>query len=426
MRTSIHASRIVAAMFCSAAAIGWLTAPAAAQTFTTLHKFCAKANCADGANPLQSPLIPDGAGNFFGTAQNGGANSGGVLYEMIGGTKFKALFDFPASVSPRGPLVRDIAGNLYGIAGTGNIGTGGIFRLHPNAKQTKWSYETLYTFCVAGGGCPDGQAPVELTYVGAASGSAYDGKAPLFGSTIFGGAKGDGTVFQLSRKKGVWQETVLYSFCSQASCADGMWPSYGLITDATGNLYGTTTAGGGSAGQGIVFRLAPAGKKAWTESVLYSFCKDASCTDGGQPSGLVADASGTLYGTTQTGGDASGGLSGGVLYRLVPSGGSYDYARLYSFCQQPSCADGDAPQTSMTLDSSGTLYGTTAGDSRVFAFAPQTSNYQVLHSFCPHGKCSDGVMPLSPLTLDAAGNLFGNTNSGGNQFEGGTVFEITR
>jgi uncharacterized repeat protein (TIGR03803 family) len=425
MRNAVNAPQTLAAMFCSVAAIGLLATSAAATTFTNLYKFCSKANCVDGGNPLQSPLVQDGNGNFFGTAQNGGANNGGVLYELSGGTTYKKLFDFPGNVEPRGPLVLDAAGNLYGIAGTGNTGAGGIYMLKPNAKRTKWSFETLYTFCVAGGACPDGRAPVELTYVGAASGAPYDGKAPLYGSTIFGGTNDGGAVFQLQKKKEAWLEAVLYSFCSQANCADGMWPSYGLITDAGGNVYGTTTAGGGSAGQGTVFKLTPGKKKSWSESVLYSFCKDAECTDGGQPSGLVADAGGNLYGTTSVGGDATGGFSGGVIYRLAPSGGAYQYTRLYSFCQQPSCADGDGPQTAMILDSSGTLYGTTAGDSRAFSFAPQTATYQVLlHSFCRRGDCSDGVMPLSPLTLDEAGNILGNTNSGGNNLEGGTLFKI--
>jgi uncharacterized repeat protein (TIGR03803 family) len=411
-------------MFCSAAAVGLFATPGAATTFTTLYKFCSKANCVDGGNPLQSPLIPDGAGNFFGTAQNDGANLGGVLYELVGGTKYKKVFDFPGNGQARGPLARDVNGKLYGIEGSGNNGQGGIFKLTPNAKGTKWTYETIYTFCVTGGSCPDGQVPVELTYVGATSGVPYDGKSPLYGSTVFGGANGSGTVFQLQKKRGQWQESVLYSFCSQPSCADGMWPSYGLTTDASGNLYGTTTAGGNSSGQGVVFRVTRGKKKQWTQSVLYSFCNDANCTDGAQPSGLTADGTGALYGTTATGGDAAGGLSGGVIYQLTPAGGSYQFTRLYSFCQQPSCADGDGPIAAMIVGPAGTLYGTTAGDSRVFSFAPQTQAYTVLHAFCADRKCSDGFDLESPLTLDSAGHLFGNTSFGGKE-EAGTVFEIT-
>jgi len=424
MRIASAMSHSLAGLVCSIPGIVFLTVPAMAQSFSTLHKFCSDVSCTDGANPLQSPLVPDGAGNFFGTAQNFGANNGGVMYELIGGTKYKKRFDFPADGEPRGPLVRDAAGNLYGIEGLGSSFAGAIYKLHPNARQTKWSFETLYTFCVGGGSCPDGNTPVELTYVGAASGSPTDGKAPLYGSTIFGGANSDGTVFQLARKNGQWQERVIYSFCSQSGCVDGMWPSYGLIADAAGNLFGTTSAGGNSSGEGVTFRLSPARRKSWKESVLYSFCNDANCTDGGQPYGLVEDAAGTLYGTTLVGGDAAGGISGGVIYDLVPGGRHYRYSRLYSFCQQPGCADGDGPQTAMVLDSSGTLYCTTAGDSRAFSFVPQSSKYQVLHSFCAKRNCRDGVEPLSPLTLDAGGSLLGNTRSGGNS-NAGTVFRLT-
>jgi uncharacterized repeat protein (TIGR03803 family) len=206
---------------------------------------------------------------------------------------------------------------------------------------------------------------------------------------------------------------------------DGMWPSYGLTTDAMGNLFGTTTTGGNSSAQGVVFRVAPGGKKTWTESVLYSFCHDANCTDGAQPSGLVADGTGTLYGTTPMGGDATGGLSGGVIYQLAPAGGSYQFTRLYSFCQQANCADGDEPTAAMTVGPSGTLYGATAGDSRVFSFVPQTQAYTVLHTFCTDRKCRDGFDLESSVTLDGAGNLFGNTTFGGRGTPEGTVFKIT-
>jgi hypothetical protein len=82
MRSAFSAPRSFAAMFCSAAAIGLLAAPAGATTFTTLYKFCSKANCVDGGNPLQSPLRSGRRRQFFGTAQNGGAKTGGVMYEL--------------------------------------------------------------------------------------------------------------------------------------------------------------------------------------------------------------------------------------------------------------------------------------------------------------------------------------------------------
>jgi uncharacterized repeat protein (TIGR03803 family) len=89
-------------------------------------------------------------------------------------------------------------------------------------------------------------------------------------------------------------ETVLYNFCSQSGCTDGSQPYAGLVRDAAGNLYGTTY-GGGANEIGAVFELDTSG----TETVLYSFCSQPGCTDGGLPyAGLVRDSAGNLYGTT--------------------------------------------------------------------------------------------------------------------------------
>ena len=102
---------------------------------------------------------------------------------------------------------------------------------------------------------------------------------------------------------------MLYSFCSVASCTDGAQPFAGLLQDAVGNLYGTTLTGGagqgGSGSGGTVFELAPPAQSGgpWTEAVLYSFCSVAACADGSNPyAGLIQDAAGNFYGTTNTGG----------------------------------------------------------------------------------------------------------------------------
>ena len=419
MRNAYSMSGLAAATLCS---VLCLATPASAQSFTTLHAFCGKLPCRDGAGPLESPLVEDASGNFFGTAQNFGDRNGGTLYELVGGTKFRKVFDFPSSTSPRGPLVQAANGDLYGIEGTGNAGAGGVFRLHPtNAGKTKWTYETLYTFCPQNGDCLDGSAPIELTYEGAASGAPYDGTSPLYGSTVAGGAGNSGTVFQLAPRRRNWSQKVIYSFCAQTNCPDGMSPAYALFPDASGNLYGVTTSGG-TENQGLVFKLKPNAKRTkWTESVAYSFCPTTNCTDGAQPAGLVADGQGNLYGTATSGGDGNGG----TLFRLAPQGKGYAFSRLYSFCQQANCADGSGPLASPIVGPDGTLYGTTALNSRAYSFAPQASTYTVLHTFCTDQKCSDGIEPLSPLTPDAAGHLFGTTAFGGTRHSGGTIFVLT-
>jgi uncharacterized repeat protein (TIGR03803 family) len=137
----------------------------------------------------------------------------------------------------------------------------------------------------------------------------------LYGATNAGGANGNnGTVFKLDI---AGHETVLYSFCSVANCADGINPDLGqLILDASGNLYGTT-GGGGDNGRGTAFRLDSAGH----ETILYSFCATStlqvSCTDGSFAlNGLAQDVSGNLYGTA-LGGGANGG---GGVFKLALQG----------------------------------------------------------------------------------------------------------
>jgi uncharacterized repeat protein (TIGR03803 family) len=147
-------------------------------------------------------------------------------------------------------------------------------------------YKILYNF--AGG--TDGGTPYE--------GLVLDTSGNLYGTTTGGGASGIGTVFELAKNSdGSCTETVLYSF---AGGTDGATPWASLTFDASGNLYGTTTAGGAS-GNGTVFKLIKNSDGSWTESVLYSF---TGGSDGANPlwCGVILDATGTLYGMTSGGG----------------------------------------------------------------------------------------------------------------------------
>jgi uncharacterized repeat protein (TIGR03803 family) len=120
-------------------------------------------------------------------------------------------------------------------------------------------------------------------------------------TTSEGGAYGEGAVFQLVLANGTWNETVLYSFCKLANCADGDYPTAGVIFDAAGNLYGTTSEGGAYE-NGTVFQFALT-DGTWNETVLYDFCSTTNCTDGAIPkAGLTFDRAENLYGTTYQGG----------------------------------------------------------------------------------------------------------------------------
>jgi uncharacterized repeat protein (TIGR03803 family) len=205
----------------------------------------------------------------------------------------------------------------------------------------------------------------------------------------------------------------------------------GLVFDATGNLYGTTTEGG-AYGHGMVFKLAPNSDGSWTESNLHDFMGG---TDGGYPDHgkLIIDATGNLYGVTagwQT------GASNGSVFELTPNtDGTWIYSVLHSFSGGE---DGAVAQGTLTFDQAGSLYGTTlqggaSGFGTVFKLtrgSDGTWTKSVVHQF--QGGM-DGSGPFAGVVFDAAGNLYGTTDAGGvglcsdgNGTGCGTVFKLSR
>jgi uncharacterized repeat protein (TIGR03803 family) len=342
---------------------------------------------------------------------------------------------------PQAGLIMDKAGNLYGttnalISSFCSPGCGTVFELTPNAAKTKWTETVLYRFCLQAG-CTDGSAPV--------AGLIMDKAGNLYGTTSAGGdssgcSTGCGTVFELTPNaaKTKWTETVLYSFCPQAGCIDGAVPVASLIMDASGNLYGTTEAGGSSpcpfGGCGTVFELTPNAAK-WAEKVLYNFCAQPGCADGSGPvAGLIMHA-GHLYGTTVEGGancQTNDRPGCGTVFELThnTAKAKWTEAVLHSFCAQTDCIDGAFPEAGLIMmDPSGKLYGTTEGGT-VFALTPGPAKTAwtetVLYSFCAQTACADGSEPVAGLIMGTAGNLYGTTRQGGHTAGCcGTVFELT-
>ncbi len=206
--------------------------------------------------------------------------------------------------------------------------------------------------------------------------------------------------------------TVLHSF---RNSPDGAFPFAGLLRDAAGNLYGSTNAGGASGncsgGCGTVFKLDTSGN----ETVLYSF---KGGNDGATPGfgSLIRDEAGNLYGTTADGGSGGGcsfSFGCGTVFKLDPAGNE---TVLYSF---KGGSDGESPVAGLIMDVAGNLYGTTQdggsgsgcsfGCGTVFKLDP-AGNFTVLHSFTGG---SDGTQPLAALIFDQAGNLYGTTEEGG-------------
>jgi uncharacterized repeat protein (TIGR03803 family) len=216
-------------------------------------------------------------------------------------------------------------------------------------------------------------------------------------------------------------ESVLHDFIAMPH---GSYSYSTLISDAAGNLYGTTF-NGGTFGFGTVFKLAPGTSGKWTQTVIYHF---QGGSDGSNPvAGLVFDAAGNLYGTTESGG---GGLNGccGTAFKLSPnSNGTWNETLLHVFGTPVGTGDASTPMSGLIFDNAGNLYGTTeyggtADYGTVFMLAPGsqgTWTESVLYSFIDE---ADGGYPMGSLTLDAAGNLYGTSSIGGdvNCFNGGT------
>jgi uncharacterized repeat protein (TIGR03803 family) len=334
----------------------------------------------------------------------------------------EVLYGFNSSSShPYARLIMDGAGNLYGTTAGYSVNSilydgGGVFKLAPNGAAG-WTWTALYHFCPQSD-CTTGAAP--------RAGLIMDGAGNLYGTTPGGGSHNGGTVYRLSPTGTGWSQSVLYSFCSQTSCADGLYPQSELIMDAAGNLYGTTPQGGGSQNSGTVYRLSPTGT-GWSHSVLYSFCSQTICTDGGGPiGGLIVGGAGNLYGTTASGGSQNRG----AVYRLSPTGSGWSETVLYSFCSQNNCADGQYPASGLIMDGAGNLYATTANGGgqnygTVYRLSPTSSGWSetVLYSFCSQTSCTDGLGPAAGLIMDGAGNLYGTTESGGSQNHG-TVYRL--
>jgi uncharacterized repeat protein (TIGR03803 family) len=281
-------------------------------------------------------------------------------------------------------------------------------------------YEVLYSFCSAAN-CADGYSP--------AAGLIQDAAGNLYGTDVYGGANGGGAVFKLDS---TGDETVLYSFCSVANCTDGLFPEAVLIQDTAGNLYSTTIGGGNSNSHclhdscGTVFKLDSAGQ----ETALYSFCSEPNCSDGSIPhAGVIQDAAGNLYGTTNEGANLCSFYGGGeeygcgTVYKVNSAG---QETVLHTFCSASGCTDGAVPTTALVQDEAGNLYGTTGygganGKGAVFEVS-STGQETVLYSFCSASGCKDGNGPAGVIR-DAAGNLYGTTAYGGANGHG-TVFEL--
>jgi uncharacterized repeat protein (TIGR03803 family) len=351
-----------------------------------------------------------------------------------------------------------------------------VIALLPQHLAARAKEKILYGFT----GGTDGGVP--------SSSLIMDAAGNLYGTTISGGDLsqcsnyGCGTVFELTpSSNGTWRETVLHAF---QGGSDGIYPGGNLLFDAAGKLYGTTAQGGNStncspSGCGTVFQLSPNRGGSWEETILHSF---QGPPDGAGPIGLTFDRSGTLYGTTVSGGqhggtayslsppkqggeswtekilydgvssnpplliDEQGNLYGtyydfftqlcldnrdcGAVFVLEPEPGQWLEASLYKFLGG---GNGGQPAAGVIRDGGGNLYGTAAegGNNYGIIFELTTSGggwkEKMIYNLCSRNNCADGAYPLAALVMDRNGNLYGTTSWGGLCIsECGVVFKLAR
>jgi uncharacterized repeat protein (TIGR03803 family) len=286
---------------------------------------------------------------------------------------------------PYASLISDHSGNLYGTTfGGGTSGKGTIFHLD-TASAT---LSTLASFAGVNGAFPSTKLMI-------------DAAGNLLGTTEQGGFANWGTIYRLEPNTNTLTSLASFDF------TNGAYPVAALISDPTGNLYGTTYNGGIDA-SGTVFRL----DANHAISALVSF----SGPIGRYPAaGLTADSAGTFYGTTSDGG---AGLYGTIFQFDAMTNEITTLAEFNGI-------NGGSPwRGELIEDNEGNLYGTTeiGGASNlgtVFRLDTNTNTLTTLASFMG----LNGALPNSGLIIDAAGNLYGTTLAGGSSNRG-TVFRL--
>lgn len=284
-------------------------------TYKVLINFCSDSSpdCLQGMVP-ESPLTYagaaagapyDGLSPLYGTTLEGGANGVGMAYSLTPDSSTwtpKLIYSFCSVTNcadgefPVGQLVLNERGNLFGTTiggGSSANSSGVVYKIEPKSGAET----VLYNFCSATD-CADGSSPLPGVTRGRAN--------HLFGATSVGGKHGSGTVYELNPR--TQKEHVLYSFCRELGCSDGVGPVPPVVEDH-GSLVGTASGGDGES-NGVIYRIGASNN----ETILYTFCQKVNCADGAAPVGVIATGTSALFGMTQRGGNRNQG----VIFKLVP------------------------------------------------------------------------------------------------------------
>lgn len=366
----------------------------------------------------------DGAYPYAGVTIDADGNLFGTTY--FGGLGFGVVYEVPfvGGVYLTTPLTLvQFDGTDFAYPYYGNLIIDNDGNLLGTTISGGSGYGTVFQIASLGGGSYANTPSTIATF------SSYDGIAPhaalitdangnLYSTTYVGGASNLGTVFRIDYSGGVYSSTptTLLNFDG----ANGQQPETGLWADGTGDLFGTTFYGGAS-GKGAVFKLDDNGDGTYTQSVIASF---DGANGQGTYSSVIGDANGNLFGTTYIGGLHNHG----TVFELINNGdGTYTFDTLYDF----DATNGSNPMGGLIMDAEGSLYGTTyyggTTDSGViYKLTYNGASYSTTPVILAEFDGAQNASPTSSLTVDGAGNLYGTTyftSSGGNGY--GTVYRLS-
>jgi uncharacterized repeat protein (TIGR03803 family) len=382
-----------------------------AQIYTSLHNF--PANSRDGYSPLTDLVLQNGT--LYGTTPSGGTNGNGTIFKInTDGTGYAILFSLTNSPSPSGGMVC-IGSTLYGTTFTGGAAdNGSIFKINTDGSDYAELYSFSATMPSTFGTNTDGNRPQ--------SDLVTDGTT-LFGTTHYGGANGNGTIFKINTDGLGF--TVIKTFpptflgtnnvsgnilVNTGTNSEGAYPIGGLVLDGT-TLYGTAFKGGYS--NGVVFAVQTDGSDYRVLKHFSTVNGIGTNSDGASPIAGLTLSGDALYGVTVGGG--AGAV--GNVFSLKTNGS--DFVNLHDFTYD----DGMFPRNSLLLDGS-TLYGSTAAGGisnkgTIFMLQTNGSNFTILQQFTPTvGTQCDSRFVLSSNVL------FGTTSSSGSN-GGGVIFGLT-
>ncbi|HEY3900876.1 MAG TPA: choice-of-anchor tandem repeat GloVer-containing protein [Chthoniobacter sp.] len=378
-------------------------------TITMVADFTNASTGGNQGTDLVAGLVSDGAGNFWSTTSQGGANNDGTVFKINASTgAVTTIVNFANATTgsnrggyPRAALVSDGAGNFWGTtAGGGANGDGTVFEVNVSTGVVT----TVVDFANAQTGGNRGANPYGAL--------VSDGAGNFLGTTKFGGANVVGTVFKVNASTGTITTIVDFAYTSGSN--RGGYPQAGLVSDGAGNFWGTTSQGGVHS-YGTVFKMSGG---AITTITDFTDATTGSSRGGSPEAPLVSDGAGYLWGTT-----TSGGANGaGTVFKVNASTGVVTTVVDFANAKTGSTRGAD-PEAALVSDGAGNLWGTTTsgganGAGTVFEIAASTGTISTVMDFA-----SAPLNPAAGLVSDGAGNLWGTTTQAGANNDG-TVFKV--